>query len=382
MKKHLLLAMALVAGITSIKAQAVSTAEDYANAVKTGSGDITITIPANTDIVLAEGTEVSANITGISIIGADNTSVLTVGNSGTLSIGSDLTKVEFKNLKVRATYATVGESGTGYILNLSKACTINSLSIDNCEADSIRGILRTQSKTIAIKDVTINNCIMHNIGSYNVINLHTDGSIETLNITNNTMYDYNHSSLSNIIGIKTAGSITNLKFSNNTVYNYCCSGKYIADLAGDNSLTGTFEFKNNLFGKGYSTEKIKSFKGTIAGADYADSATNYATSDLVFNGASEKAYFTILSGSTSSIFADPENGDFTIAQDQEYSNAGAPRWNGQTVGISSTNVAKEIVSTEYYNIVGVKLNEPAKGLNIVKNIMSDGSVESNKVFIK
>lgn len=382
MKKQLLLAMAFVAGITGINAQTVSTTDDFVSALTTGTGDVTITIPANTNIQLSEGTEISANITSVSLTGADATSVLTVGNGGIFSVVSDLAKMEIKNLKVKATYATAGDSGTGYILNISKPCNINDITIENCEADSLRGILRTQSQIITIANATINNCLIHNIGNYNVVNLHDKGVIETLNITNNTMYDYNHSSLSNIVSSKKVGNVTNFKFSNNTVYNYCCTGKYIADFATTDPLTGTFEFKNNLFGKGYSSEKIKAFKGVTPGADYADSGTNYATSDIVFNGASDKAYFTILSGLDSSIFADAAKGDFTIAKDLEYSNAGDPRWNGQTVGISFTDANKEIISSEYYNIVGMKLNTPAKGLNIVKNTMSDGTVETSKVYIK
>lgn len=51
-------------------------------------------------------------------------------------------------------------------------------------------------------------------------------------------------------------------------------------------------------------------------------------------------------------------------------------------GIASTATDKEVLSTEYYNVVGVKQNELAKGLNIIKKTMNDGSVEVEKAFIK
>lgn len=51
-------------------------------------------------------------------------------------------------------------------------------------------------------------------------------------------------------------------------------------------------------------------------------------------------------------------------------------------GISDTAVNKEVVATEYYNVVGMRLNEPVKGLNIIKKIMSDGSVETTKACIE
>ena len=56
--------------------------------------------------------------------------------------------------------------------------------------------------------------------------------------------------------------------------------------------------------------------------------------------------------------------------------------NGTPSGIVSAEAGKEVVATEYYNVVGMRLNEPAKGLNIIKRIMSDGSVETTKACIE
>ena len=43
---------------------------------------------------------------------------------------------------------------------------------------------------------------------------------------------------------------------------------------------------------------------------------------------------------------------------------------------------KVIIGTEYYNVAGVKMAEAQKGLNIVKNIYEDGSVQVTKTYIK
>jgi hypothetical protein len=51
-------------------------------------------------------------------------------------------------------------------------------------------------------------------------------------------------------------------------------------------------------------------------------------------------------------------------------------------GVSSTEAGKQIVATEYYNILGMRLDEPAKGLNIVKTIMDDGSSETTKAYME
>lgn len=56
--------------------------------------------------------------------------------------------------------------------------------------------------------------------------------------------------------------------------------------------------------------------------------------------------------------------------------------NGSSTGISSSVSSATVVSTEYFNVVGVKQNEPAKGLNIVKKTMDNGTVVVEKEYIK
>ena len=56
--------------------------------------------------------------------------------------------------------------------------------------------------------------------------------------------------------------------------------------------------------------------------------------------------------------------------------------NGSSTGISSSVSSATVVSTEYFNVVGVKQNEPVKGLNIVKKTMDDGTVVVEKEYIK
>ena len=57
--------------------------------------------------------------------------------------------------------------------------------------------------------------------------------------------------------------------------------------------------------------------------------------------------------------------------------------NGDTPNNIASSVAeKVIIGTEYYNVAGVKMAEAQKGLNIVKNIYEDGSVQVTKTYIK
>ena len=52
-------------------------------------------------------------------------------------------------------------------------------------------------------------------------------------------------------------------------------------------------------------------------------------------------------------------------------------------GTSAQTITKSatVVKTEYYNVLGVKLSKPANGVNIVRKLMSDGSVVTSKTLI-
>lgn len=55
---------------------------------------------------------------------------------------------------------------------------------------------------------------------------------------------------------------------------------------------------------------------------------------------------------------------------------------GGGTGIISAEAEKQVVATEYYNVVGMRLNEPAKGLNIIKKIIDDGSSVTTKAYME
>ena len=50
--------------------------------------------------------------------------------------------------------------------------------------------------------------------------------------------------------------------------------------------------------------------------------------------------------------------------------------------ITSSNKSLELMGQQFYTADGVKLSAPQKGINIVKNMMSDGSVKTTKVLVK
>lgn len=55
---------------------------------------------------------------------------------------------------------------------------------------------------------------------------------------------------------------------------------------------------------------------------------------------------------------------------------------GTLTSISGTSIHKRLVATEYYNLNGMKIQTPVEGINIVRRIYEDGTVEVEKNLIK
>lgn len=54
----------------------------------------------------------------------------------------------------------------------------------------------------------------------------------------------------------------------------------------------------------------------------------------------------------------------------------------ESTGLDAPEADYEVVSTEYYTISGAKVDEPQKGVNIVKETLSNGTVVTSKVIVK
>jgi hypothetical protein len=52
------------------------------------------------------------------------------------------------------------------------------------------------------------------------------------------------------------------------------------------------------------------------------------------------------------------------------------------LGISMTPAMEDVLTQEYFNVDGVRLNAPTNGVNIIRSTMKDGSVKIQKVILK
>lgn len=77
-----------------------------------------------------------------------------------------------------------------------------------------------------------------------------------------------------------------------------------------------------------------------------------------------------------------DNDVFTVRAANQMGGLGQPSNNSNATGIEQSTVAKEVVERQYFNVNGIRLNKAEKGLNILRTIYSDGSIETVKEFVK
>lgn len=222
--------------------------------------------------------------------------------------------------------------GANYIINASNDnAKITNLSFVNCETAGAfaNSFIRLQKTGQEISTLTIDNCI---IGDFSVNNTYAiifanganSAKIDNISITNSTFYKFSYF-------IRQDGVIgTSLKISNCTFDNFIRNGYYFVRYSANNpNNPSTFEVKNVIFGKTMESTNAK----------WIDSANGlpvmegcYYTSDCVFSGNSitqkKDAGAKEYSGTSTDLFKDPTNANFTI-KDADFvgkSTAGDPRW--------------------------------------------------------
>lgn len=272
-------------------------------------------------------------VTGLSFSGT-----ATLDVSGNFDVAADATigTICLKNINLSdhtSKPKSASNFGGTYVFNLSNSgVSIDSLNLESCNIQYKRGLIRMKSQQ-TIKNVVVNDCIIDSIGNYGLVNNANDKArIEDITVTNST--------ISNCEKMFTCGKalgINSISIANCTFcYAPDKSGNYILDYSG-NSLTA-ITIKNSIFGPGKTLSgDIVSVNGFRCNSGYQMTADkSYCTSDLswtntevTINGSAVSGPLDLetLSSPASSVFTDPDNGDFTVndATLKEQS-IGDPRW--------------------------------------------------------
>lgn len=259
--------------------------------------------------------KIPENIKSIYFWGAAGESQPTFYPKGVDLEGSELDIIRFYNLHL----LNNGTSGD-YVLNITGAPVINSIQIEKCTVEQTRGVVRFQSITGgSVGEVSIKNCVIGHIGSYGIFNSksQTKMTIGSLNISETTIYDVNTNSM---INIHQEGAKVNIESC--TLYKAYQASKSIVDV---NKTTITPKFSNVLIGTYYPLDENTTVKPCSVKGQQEDSNVFY-TSDMGWNSGYEMG--SQINGSSTDLWNDPENGDFTIKSlfKSDYENYGDPRW--------------------------------------------------------
>ena len=211
--------------------------------------------------------------------------------------------------------------GTGYLLNQNKACDVTNLSFELCDISGFTGntFVRTQSTAdVKITNINVKKCLISDCGNnYSIFDLRK-ATVQSVVIENSTIYN---SATNGKCLIQRDNNLTVLRIVNTTLYNICGNAQYFIDFGGTGYGADSFIFENVLMGKSADDNT-----GKVIRASAAPTVSNtYCTNDWYKSFAGVE----LIDVEASAVFADPENGNFTVKPAYQELGAGDPRWLGE-----------------------------------------------------
>lgn len=218
-------------------------------------------------------------------------------------------------------------TGTGYLLNQSNVCAVDSLIIEDCKVSGFTGntFVRTQGgkyeATNAIGCLKLANSTFDNCGKgYGFI--HVDGTIiNNIDIDGCTFSNICTTGKCFFMQSKYVQGIESMRIKNSTFYNYCGNGQYFIDFKDKSAGPATFELSNCIFGKTADETTNKNVRGTCDVDDHTSNCKLLSDCFKVIKGADK-----LEDKSSADIFTDPDNGDFTLKTGCGIEKCGDPRW--------------------------------------------------------
>lgn len=280
---------------------------------------VVVVFPQGMDFTaLSEEGQISAikvpeNIKSVYFWGAAGDSKPSMTFKGVSFESSQMDIVRFYNMNLKYT-----GNNDGYVMNQSGTFTLNSLEMEKCNVQDIRGIFRFQSiVNSTVGAIKINDCVLTNIGSYGVVNTKDQKSLTMgpVSITNTTLNTIN-SVLTN-----TSQANFSISLDHCTIWNCVPAGKPYFDLQKQEGVA--VSCTNSLIGAYNKADGTQTVKGCSM-KDIVSDGTVY-TSDFKWNEGYEIG--SQISETSAQLWVNPatKDGDFTV-QNSSYKNLGDPRW--------------------------------------------------------
>lgn len=278
------------------------------------------------------GPTLSSNVSIVTGYSLNGKAVIAVSGNFDVDGAANIQKLYFEGIsftdhpdKPKTTDSNFG--GT-YIFNVSNSgAAVDSLTFEDCEIRYKRGVIRIKTAA-TISAITMNNCLIDSIGGYGVIKQDNSSAvIEDIRITNSTI-----THAQKFVEATKAPTLKSFTIKNLTAcFVPGTSNYYLFDLKGQ-LLENGFSITKSLFGMGWNTDMINGYRSSAASVTIKD---NYRTSDLVWTFVTDEAgAVTVvapmdinqLSGDIYSVFADPDNNDFSVSDDRLKDKVGDSRW--------------------------------------------------------
>lgn len=223
--------------------------------------------------------------------------------------------IKFQNVKLE-------ENGAGYFINQSKACTVSEFTLENCEVSNLKtSFFRLQgSDAKSIGQLTLKNSIFTKLcAGYGFIHVDAGsgaGHVDNVEIDGCTFNSICVTGKVFIFSKKT--DMQDITIKNSTFYNCNGNGQYFVDFNTDTFGPSTFTIENCIFGKSADEATNKNIRSKTP----ATVANSFRTTDFfkVIKGVNDTEF------SSTQLFKDPANGDFTIKAGTLKEKAGDPRW--------------------------------------------------------
>lgn len=283
----------------------------------------TIGIPAGAKVALYGINDSDGGKTNVTI--PDGMSVTFFGLAGgdaptinldkNLDIAGSHAFIKFQNVKLE-------ENGAGYFINQSKACTVSEFTLENCEVSNIKtSFFRIQgSDAKSIGKLTLKNSIFTKLcAGYGFIHIDAGsgkGHLDNVEIDGCTFNSICVTGKVFIFSKKT--DMQDITIKNSTFYNCNGNGQFFVDFNVDTFGPSTFTIENCIFGKSADEATNKNIRSKTP----ATVVNSFRTTDFfkVIKGVNDTEF------SSTQLFKDPTNGDFTIKAGTLKEKAGDPRW--------------------------------------------------------
>ncbi len=238
---------------------------------------------------------------------------VTLNVTKSVEIGGSHNYIRFNNV-------TLTDAGCDYFINQDFACNVGEIAFEGVDVTSYKNALvrlKGGSKGNIIGTLKIDDCyVTGHGGGYPVIQFKEAGEkVDNIIVSNTTFNGIGNS----FILCGGSDGVNTIDITNCTFYNAIASGKYVIDA---NKLSPVITLSNVLFAKVYNDNT--SAKGIRTSGTTNYDAT-YFTSDFSLGGGNAMKGAETIDYSSTDLFNDPENGDFTIKVDK-YATIGDPRW--------------------------------------------------------